>query len=240
MYDLHCHILYGVDDGADTIAESVEMAQIAYENGTKVLAVTPHSNCSPAKPNFWNEDFKNRFLKLRSAIADSKIPLEIVTGQEIFCKGDFVEHLKTGELITLNNSKYPLVEFPFTERSEDVFKKMQRLIAEGFVPVIAHPERYSFVTENFESLKKLKKMGCLVQLNMGSLKGNFGRTAHDLAVKMLSYQLADAVASDGHSPFVRTPRLGEAHEYLTERFSLSTADTLLIKNPKAIIENKNI
>ena len=240
MYDIHCHILYGVDDGADTLSESIEMAHIAYENGTKVIAVTPHSNCPQIKKNFWDDDFKDRFLKLRSAIKDAGIPLEIVTGQEIFCKGDFVEHLKSGELITLNDSRYPLVEFAFTERSEDVFRKMQKLIAEGYVPIIAHPERYSFVTENFDSLIKLKKMGCLVQLNMGSLKGNFGRTAHDLAVKMLSYQMADVVASDGHSPFVRTPCLGEAHEYLTDRFSVRTADTLLFKNPKNILENKTI
>ena len=240
MYDIHCHILYGVDDGADTLQESVEMAQIAYESGTKVIAVTPHSNCDPDKPNYWDEDFENRLLTLRSAIKKAGIPLKLLKGQEIFGRGDFVERLKEGKLITLNDSRYPLIEFPCTERSEDVFRKIQKVIAEGYIPIIAHPERYSFITENFESLIKLKKMGCLVQLNMGSLKGRLGRTAHNLAVKALSYEIADVVASDGHSPFMRTPSLGEAHEYISERFSSRTADLLLLKNPEAILKNKTL
>lgn len=240
MYDIHCHILYGVDDGADTLQESLEMAQIAYESGTKAVAVTSHSNCSPSNPNFWDDDFKERFNKLSAAITEAGIPLKLLTGQEIFCKGNFIEYLKAGKLITLNNSRYPLVEFPFTEHSDDVFRKIQKLISEGFVPVIAHPERYSFVAESFESLIKLKKMGCLIQLNMGSLKGKLGKTAHDLAVKTLSYELADVVASDGHSPFMRTPCLGEAHEYITERFSAKTADLLLSKNPLTILKNQKL
>ena len=138
MYDIHCHILCGVDDGADTLPESVEMAQIACDGGTKVIVATPHSNISEKKQNFWTEDFKNRLTEVQTAINQARIPVKLLPGQEILCRGDFIEHLKSGNLITLNGSRYPLVEFGFTEHSESVLNKLQRLIAEGFVPVVAH------------------------------------------------------------------------------------------------------
>ncbi|MBQ8182683.1 MAG: hypothetical protein IJ025_02135 [Clostridia bacterium] len=240
MIDIHSHILYGVDDGADTLFETLEMAEIACENGTRVIAVTPHCNLSDDKRNFWNEGLKDRFLEVKDAVKKAGLPLQLLPGQEIFGKGEIVKHLKTGELITLNGSRYPLIEFPFNERSENVFKKLQAVIAEGFVPVVAHPERYGFVSENFDSLLKLKKMGCLLQVNTGSIDGVFGHTAKNMAIKMLNHHTVDVVASDAHSPFMRSPNLGDAHEYLCENYSTEFAERLLLKNPRAILENKTI
>lgn len=240
MIDIHCHILYGVDDGADTLAETLEMAKMAYRNGTRVIAVTPHSNLPGSKRNFWNEGLKERFLEVKSAVKEAGIPVQILAGQEIFGKGDVAELLKNGDLITLNGSRYPLIEFPFKERSENVFKKLESVLAEGYVPIVAHPERYEFVSENFESLLKLKKMGCLLQINTGSIEGNFGRGAKVNAKKMLNSHAVDVVASDAHSPFMRSPVLADAHEYISENYSTDFADRLLLRNPKAILENKTI
>ena len=240
MYDLHCHILYGVDDGADTIAEALEMAEIAGDGGTRGIVVTPHSYSSPTELNFWDADMKNRFSNLQKEIDDHGLGIKLFPGQEIFGRGDFIEHLISGELITINGSRYPLIEFPFTVRSKYVLEKMQQLIAEGFVPVIAHPERYTFVSENFDSLTELKKMGCLVQVNTGSFKGIFGHTAKNISEKILDKRMADVVASDAHSPFVRSPFLADAHEYISEKYSTDYAERLLSRNPEAIIHNKII
>lgn len=240
MIDIHCHILYGVDDGADTLAESIEMAKMAYRNGTRVIAVTPHSNTPGSRHNFWNDGLKERFLEVKNAVKEAGIPLQILSGQEIFGKGDIAELLKSGDLITLNGSRYPLIELPFKERSENVLKKLESVLAEGYVPIVAHPERYEFVTENFDSLIKIQKMGCLLQINTGSLDGNFGRGAKLNAKKMLNHHAVHVVASDAHSPYVRTPVLGDAHEYISENYSTDFADRLLLRNPKAILENKTI
>ena len=185
MYDLHCHILYGVDDGADTVFESLEMAEIACEGGTKGIVVTPHSYSSPTELNFWDADMKKRFNNLQKEIEERGLGIKLFPGQEIFGRGEFVEHLLSGELITINGSRYPLVEFPFAVRSKYVIEKMGQLISEGFTPIIAHPERYTFVSENFDSLTELKKMGCLVQINTGSFKGVFGSTAKSISEKIL-------------------------------------------------------
>ncbi len=240
MIDIHCHLLYGVDDGADTIGETIEMAKLAYDNGTRVIAVTPHSNTPGSGRNFWSDGLRERFIEVKKAVKDAGIPIQILSGQEIFGKGDVAELLKSGNLITLNGSRYPLIEFPFKERSENVFNKLESVLAEGYVPIVAHPERYEFVTENFDSLLKLKKMGCLLQINTGSLEGNFGRGAKANAKKMLNNHAVDVVASDAHSPFMRTPVLADAHEYISEKYSTDLADRLLLRNPKAILENKII
>ncbi|MBO5065770.1 MAG: hypothetical protein J6D06_06625 [Clostridia bacterium] len=240
MYDLHCHILYGVDDGADTVSEALEMAEIARDGGTKGIVVTPHSYATPTELNFWDADMKNRFLNLQKEVDERHLGIKLFPGQEIFGRGEFVEHLLSGELITINGSRYPLIEFPFTVRSKYVLEKMQQLIAEGFTPVIAHPERYTFVSESFDSLTELKKIGCLVQVNMGSFKGVFGHTAKIISEKILGMRMADVVASDAHSPFMRTPFLADAHEHISEKYSTDYAERLLSRNPKAIIQNKKI
>ena len=183
---------------------------------------------------------KKRFNNLQKEIEERGLGIKLFPGQEIFGRGEFVEHLLSGELITINGSRYPLVEFPFAVRSKYVIEKMGQLISEGFTPIIAHPERYTFVSENFDSLTELKKMGCLVQINTGSFKGVFGSTAKSISEKILDKRMADFVASDAHSPFVRSPFLADAHEHISERYSTDYAERLLSLNPKAIIQNKTI
>lgn len=238
MYDIHCHILYGVDDGADSLSEAVEMLRRAYEGGTVAVAATPHSNVPKLYENSWNSGLEKKLEELRKALEHANIPLELYRGQEIFCCGSFIEKLKSGELITLNGSRYPLVEFRFDERAEDVYKKLGLLIAEGYVPVVAHPERYRFVAESPEAAKRLKAMGCLLQINKGSILGKFGAEVKAIAHTILSKELACAVASDGHSPYMRTPFLADVHEAISERYSADYADVLLSDNPKAILNDK--
>lgn len=240
MFDLHCHMLYGVDDGASALPEALEMAKIACENGTDTVVLTPHGNLYGKSPLTSPENLRSRLEVLKNAVSEAKIPIKFLLGQEIFCGADFLDALKSGELLTLNGSDYPLVEFRFSEHSQTVCENIELLISEGYIPVIAHPERYAFVAENFNTLVKLKNLGCVLQINKGSLKGNFGKTAHDIASKMLREGVADVVASDGHSPFLRSPSLSEAHEYITERYSADYAKLLLSENPKNISENKKI
>ncbi len=240
MIDIHCHILYGVDDGADTLEETLEMAKMAYESGTRVIAVTPHSNTPGSRRNFWGDELKERFIEVKNAVKEAGIPIQILSGQEIFGKGDVAALLRNGDLITLNGSRYPLIEFPFTERSENVFNKLESVIAEGYVPIVAHPERYYFASENFDSLLKIKEMGCLLQINTGSIEGKFGRGAKSLAMKMLKTHTVDIVASDAHSPFMRTTDLSTTHEYICGKFSTEFADRLFSENPKAVLQNKII
>ena len=238
MLDIHCHICYGADDGAEDLETAVEMVRLAYESGAVGIAATPHSNVPGSFANYWTEELHNRVRQLRAALKERDIPVEIYTGQEIFCTARTAKLLAGGDLITLNHSRYPLVEFDFWEFSESVYAKLRALVAEGYVPVVAHPERYLFVSEEEDAVYKLRGIGCLLQLNKGSLEGRFGRDAFFASRRILALRQADVVASDAHSPYMRTPNMLGAHELICEEYSYDYADLLLEENPRRIIQNR--
>ncbi len=239
MTDIHCHIIHGVDDGSYDIEESLKMAQLAADGGTEIIVATPHCN-SEIYPNYWDADLKNRFMQLRNRISSEKIPVKLCLGHEILADGNFIELLKKGNLLTLNNSRYPLVEFDFLEHSESVFSKLEKLIAEGFVPIVAHPERYAFVNEDIDAVFMLKRIGCLLQINRGSIRGSFGRQIEETANVILENELADFIASDAHSPYMRTTYLADIHEFISETYSMDYARLLLSDNPNRVLQNKKI
>ena len=240
MTDIHCHILDGVDDGAYCLSDSVEMARIAYESGTKFIAATPHANAPGLPENAWDDSFNEKLAELNNALLKQGIPVTVFPGQEIFCAGGILSRLQNGTFITLNASRYVLIEFDFFARAEALTDQCEELIAAGYVPVIAHPERYEALKEDEQTGYILKKMGCLLQLNKGSLFGAFGRGAQNTAHGFLSGGLADIVASDAHSPYMRTPFMADAHEMVSEFYSLDYADLLFRENPGLLLENKEI
>ena len=240
MVDIHCHILPGFDDGSDNIEESLRMARIAAGGGTKAIIVTPHSNIPDSYKNYLDKEYVDTFKELKTKIKEANIPLEIYPGHEIFAAEDFVEQIKKRKLLTLCDSDYPLVEFGFRERSESVYEKLQLLVAEGFTPIIAHPERYAFVAEDRSAPLRLKKIGCLLQVNKGSLKNKFGDNAYAISQSIIRHEVADFVASDAHSPYMRTPYLADAHEIISELHSSQYANLILSINPEKVLKNEKI
>jgi protein-tyrosine phosphatase len=240
MIDIHCHILFGVDDGSDSLAESVEMAKIAYSGGTEIIVATPHSNVTGSYQNMWNETFEERVNELNQALEQSGCPVVVYPGQEIFCADGYDRYLQQGYLIPLNGSRYPLVEFDFDENSFSVYEKLRKLRSLGYVPVVAHPERYSFVHEDVTAMYQMKNLGCLLQVNKGSLHGSFGGQAYAAALRILDNGCADMVASDAHSPYRRTPYLDETYEFIAETYSFDYANWLLKENPYRVIQDKEI
>lgn len=240
MVDIHCHILPGFDDGADNIEESLRMARIAAGGGTKAIIVTPHSNIPNVQLNYLDQAYVDTFKVLKDKIKEQRIPIEIYPGHEIFATDDWLEPIKRKKLLTLCNSDYPLVEFGFKDRSESVYRKLQILIAEGLTPIVAHPERYAFVFENGSAPLMLKKMGCLLQVNKGSLKNKFGANAYDVSQALIRREVADFVASDAHSPYMRTPYLADVYEVISDLHSVQYADLLLSINPEKVLKNEKI
>lgn len=240
MIDIHCHILPGLDDGSDNIEESVRMARLAVDGGTRAIIATPHSNIPGSYQNHCDKAYVIAFRDLQKRLEEEKIPLKILPGHEIFAAENFIELIKSKKLLTLNNSVYPLVEFGFTEHSDSVFEKIEMLLAEGFTPIVAHPERYAFTAEDIFAPFRLKNMGCLLQINKGSLKGSFGREAYFASHAIIENELADFIASDAHSPYMRTPFLADAYDIVSEIRSENYAELLLVQNPIKVLQNKKI
>lgn len=240
MIDIHCHILPGVDDGAQSLEDSLMMAELACESGVQAIIATCHSNQEAYFENYESPELRDVFRELKRALEAEKLPLILFRGMEIFSSDDMVGKLKQGRLLTLNQSSYALVEFDFSEEPWKMESAFEDLLEYGIIPVIAHPERYHCIQDEPNLLYEWMQMGCLSQMNKGSIFGKFGKKAAKTADMMLQHKLVSCIASDAHSPYARTPYMGDIQKYLSEQFSMEYMNLLLRKNPLRILENKSV
>lgn len=234
MIDLHSHILPELDDGAHELHQALEMARIAVRSGVTVMAATPH--CVDDR----TEDILSVLRLLRRALRESEIPLEICSGMEIYGTENTARLLREGKLLTLNRSRYPLIEFDFLSDGYSQTQILSDVLKAGYSPVIAHPERYLSVQSEPEIVNRWTRMGCLLQINRGSLLGRFGPAAQGLSLELVDRGFAAVVASDAHGSVHRTPWLSDVYTLLEREFSPEAARCLLLDNPKRILKNEKI
>lgn len=240
MIDIHAHILPGIDDGAADMNHALEMTALAVESGVTILVATPHSSAYGHRKNHWDQELMQRVLAFRAALEKEKIPLKIAPGMEIFGTEEVPALLKQRKMIGLNGSNYPLIEFAFTNYAAKATEILEEVLALGMRPVIAHPERYDYVQRDPSLLNLWVEMGCLLQINKGSLQGSFGRNEKYLALELLKRNFVFAVASDAHSPSVRTTWMRDIETMLKEDFSEDIANKLLYSNPLKLLKNETI
>ena len=240
MIDLHAHILPGIDDGAQDMLDALELAEIAWENGTKALAVTPHSNQPGRFENYNTKEFRDIYFKFCKMLEKERIPLKVYPGMEIFVTKDISEKIEKKFFVGLNHSRYYLVEFSFEEEPDDIRKGLKNILEAGKIPLIAHPERYDCVQDFPAMIYEWIQMGCRTQVNRGSIFGKFGRSEERTADYMIENGLATCIASDAHGPYVRTTYMLDVKEYLIKYYGEAAAYWLLKGNPERIIQDKDI
>ena len=180
-------------------------------------------------------------LKLmRSVLRENGLRLQLCSGMEIFGTRDTARLLREGKLLTLNRSQYPLIEFNFHSDGYWETQVLADVLQAGYRPVVAHPERYSFIQYAPELLNRWVKMGCLLQINKGSLLGRFGSTCRDLSLELVDRGFAAAVASDAHSPRKRTTDLSLLRSWLLERYPEGYVRLLLEENPGRLLRGENM
>lgn len=237
MIDLHCHILPGVDDGSESLEESVEMARMAAVSGVTALAATPHFEGTEASlPRL--AVFRRRLDTLRAALAEAGIPLTLHGGAEILCLPETADLAAMHRLPTYQGTGYILTEFFFDERFSYMDTMLTRLAAHGYRPVVAHPERYMAVQREPERLARWVERGWLLQVNKGSILGAFGGKAEDTAHALLALGFVHALASDAHSCTARTPHMGQLHHWVQTHCEEPCGHILLTENPRRILEGK--
>lgn len=240
MIDLHAHILPGVDDGAGELTAALDMAALAAESGVTAIVATPHSNLPGGRPNYWGPELRRRFAALEQALEEAEIPVAVLPGMEIFGTPQVPELLRQGRLISLAQSRYVLLEFPFRDYGQEATAVLAEVAALGYRPVVAHPERYRYVQSDPALLDRWVELGCLLQVNKGSLLGRFGRAEELLALALVERGFAAFVASDAHSAVVRTTWMAEVQELLCEEFSPHLARLLLESRPGQVLANEEI
>lgn len=237
MTDIHCHILPGVDDGAESLAEALEMARMAQRSGVGTIIATPHCNLPGGADNFRSGSMTRRFNRLRQAVRESDINVDILPGAEVLCTPQIGQLIDERKLLTLAASRYLLVEFYFDEQVEEMDEMLEIIRQRGLVPVIAHPERYEAIQLEPRTAGRWFRSGYVIQLNKGSILGRLGSRSEDAAHWILDHGFAHLVASDGHTAIHRTPHMTELRHYLQDRWGSTYTDILLRENPGRIVRD---
>jgi len=195
MIDLHCHAIYDVDDGSKNIEQTIRMLKQAQDSGFDAICFTPHYMEDGYKTS------KNVLQRKLERIIDvckyEDIKMDFYLGEEIFIFPSLPE--KLDDLLTLNNSKYVLFELPLVEEAKFVDDVVYKLQSMGKVPILAHPERYLKTYTDFKYIENLAKRGVLLQVNLNSLVGHYGKEAQKIAMKLLKQDMVSLVASDAHT-----------------------------------------
>lgn len=239
--DLHCHILPQVDDGADSFDEACELIRQAVSSGTTVLTATPHyNNRYQTSGHIDKSKIINKYKKLKQVISDNNIQATIFLGAELLADSNLMLLHNNNELLTINGSRYILTEFSFDEKFDNVVFYCKQLISFGYIPLIAHPERYLFFSDSYDNLYRLSDIGCKFQINKGSPLGRHGESAQKLSIKMLNEDFAHIISSDCHSPNNRNSDMSEIYEWLIDRYPLDKISKWTHDNAKRILLDLDI
>lgn len=238
MIDIHAHILPGIDDGAEDIYDTLEMAAMAADSGVQAMIATPHCNIPGIFKNYYDEEYREIFLETRRIIEEERIPLELYPGMEVFGTYDLPKLICEEKVLTLNKSHYILIEFDFDEDPMFADRLLTKVCETKAKPVIAHVERYSFVQEDPQIIYEWCRKGYGIQVNKGSFLGRFGRSAWETAYTLLEHHLISAAASDAHGFVQRTPYMLDAYEELLREFPQEMVNLLFCENPRRICEDK--
>ena len=241
IVDIHTHILPGVDDGAENFDEAIEMLRIAQNNGTTDIVLTPHYLTRDMRGvTFSKVDISSRFEIFKEAVSSYFPKLNLYLGAETHAISNLYEAIEGDQIITINNTNYVLLEFGFSDHIRRAYNASISLMERGYIPIIAHPERYDFVKKDPLSIMEFVDLGALLQINSGSLAGDYGTASKDIALIYLDEGIATTVSSDGHSIFQRTPDLSEAFAFVSSAFSETYAEDLFSRNPLSIIRGKRV
>lgn len=236
MIDLHTHLLPGIDDGSPDLAVSLEMARIAVADGIRIMACTPH--ITPGV--FENEGpaIRQAVEELAASLLDHDIDLYLVSGADVHIAPRLVEGMRSGRVPTIADSRYFLLEPPH----HVVPPRMEELIAEccaaGYVPVLTHPERLTWIETHYSYIKRMVSAGAWIQLTAGSITGKFGSQPRYWSERMLDDGIVHLIASDAHNTGRRRPTMSKARDAVTARLGEAEADHLCTTRPLGIVKNR--
>jgi protein-tyrosine phosphatase len=238
VIDIHSHILPGVDDGANTIYDSIDMAKQAVSEGIHTIIATPHHR------NGKYENVKSDILPLVKEVNDrlreEQINLEVLPGQECRIYGEILEDYQKGDILTLNQvSQYLFVEFPSSSVPRYAEKLLYDIQVAGITPVIVHPERNAELIERPEKLYKFVQGGTATQLTASSLTGYFGKNIQKFSQQMIQANLTHFIASDAHNIHNRTFKMEEAMDYIEKKYGIDMV-YYFTENAELLIDGKNI
>lgn len=238
MIDFHSHILPNVDDGSKSVEETFELLEEAKNAGFEGVISTSHYmeeyyEVNVAERKVWINALAENLYK-------KNINLKLYLGNEIYFTENLINLLETGKATSINNSNYVLFEFPLNSNPMNMYDIIYDMLEYKLIPVLAHPERYSFVQKEPEIVYDLIQKGVLMQSNYGSILGRYGEKAELISRKLLENNMVHFLGSDVHKPNTIYPRIGEALDIIKELVGREKLEELTTINPKLVLENRRI
>jgi protein-tyrosine phosphatase len=237
MIDLHCHILPGVDDGAQSLEEAAAMCRLAAQDGCEAMIATPHQR----RGEWWNCD-REDLSALAGELQDAVGPgLRVYLGGEIHVDSALlaeVEKLPGGGILPLAGSRYLLIELDAQGTATEAIHLVHELAVAGWFPILAHPEFIPWLAADPELVERLVALGATIQVTAMSVTGDFGRRPQNDVFSLLDAGLVHFVASDSHGVRRRPPGLKRACDLIAGRWGRDLAWRLVDDNPRAVVTNR--
>lgn len=234
MIDIHSHLLFGVDDGPTEIEESVQMLKEAAKQGVSAMILTPHYRHGMFPYN--KEKIKRHYEELLPYA--KKVGIRLYLGCEYHVNSRIVEALASERVLSMADSSYVLTEYEYETDYEYIEKMTQKLISHGYIPVIAHVERYRCLLKTPAYIEQLRRLGAWVQINADAVLGLDGGVSKRFCKKILKQGWVDVIGSDSHGIKQRACHLGKCQEYLRKKYDERFVAKLLSKNPQKILEEE--
>lgn len=238
MYDLHCHILPDIDDGAKDMKESIAMLQLACSSGSDGLVATPHVIEGKWLPSW--EEIVARCAEVNEAARENGIEITVYPGAEVGLNWDLLRNITGPGPYCINGGNHMLVELPALEiprYTEEFFFALQ---TKGITPVVAHPERQAELIRHPEIILEWLQKGILIQINGPSLTGRFGQKVKGMAELLLVHNMVHCIGSDAHGVRSRKPELFAVKEKIKALAGEETTRRLLRDNPQLILCGEEI
>lgn len=238
LIDIHNHTIPYVDDGARDIQTAIDMLKEAYAEGIREIILTPHYHGGHVETT-QGETFR-RYEELIEAKEQAGIDINLYIGNEIYYYRSIAEWINDGVVATLADSDYVLAEFGNAVTLRELKEAVNTIAGAGYVPIVAHAERYESIINKKENLAELIRMGALIQMNSEAITGDAGRKAKRLAKWALKNEMVHFIGTDAHSMGRRKPRMQEAAQYVASKFSEDYMYRLFVENPTCVINNEEI
>ena len=197
MTDIHSHLLFDVDDGARNIKESIVLLKKMKEIGFDNVILTPHY-IKGSEYSCENQEKIEKIEKIREVLKRNKIDINVYLGNEVFINKEIYELIKAGHIYTLNKTRYILVELPFHNEIVNLEDIIYELKVKGLIPIIAHPERYTYFQDDYSLVDSLRDSGVMFQANYASILGYYGKREEKLLKYMLKNKYIDLFGTDIH------------------------------------------
>ncbi len=234
MIDLHSHFLYGVDDGPSNLESSVELLKQAEQVGISKILATPHVTEHSSQPD--QQRIKEVFNELKKYLAESNLNIEIQLAAEVYYSPEMVRWAYQSWLFIGSKRSYMLFDIPMQLIPPDLPETLFQLGRRKIIPIMAHPERNSEVQKTPHLLTEWIRLGCIMQMDAGSITGDFGRKCLRVSGQLISQGYIHLIASDAHDCEQRNFHLlARARSVVQKKYGLERAQYLFVDNPQQIL-----